>query len=159
MRQDIHALVIKLTSWAQEELGAQRRMHALLAEQERAVRAIDSPAITASGARIEEEIAGALSRERRRTRLLKGLGQAWGVDPNALTLASVCERAGDDAAGLLKLRGELRDEAARAVRLGRRITALARYHGGLLEEVMQVLVGEAGDGTEKRAGVLVDAEA
>ncbi len=159
MTKEVRALLIQLAAWAQEELGAQRRLRDALSEQEQAIRHVDTQALSETGKRIEEEIAGGASRERRRARLMTKLGRAWAVDPSALTLASICERAGDGAEDLLRLRGELREEAAQVARHGRRITALARYHGGLLEEVMRVLVGEAGDANEKREGVLVNAKA
>ena len=75
------------------------------------------------------------------------------------TLGALCaflESRGADVSRLRERREELRAAAAAVVRAGRRLAAIARYHGGLLEELCAALVRREIPNEE---GVLVDAEA
>ncbi|MEM7307064.1 MAG: flagellar export chaperone FlgN [Planctomycetota bacterium] len=162
MKKDVRALVNQLQTWLQEEVAAQRSMRALLTDQERAIRATDTVALEETGRGIERELAAASRRERRRSTLLTGLGQAWGVDPGALTLTSIGERLGiasPETERILRLRAELREETALVVKLGRRIAALARYHGALLADLMHALLGVGDDRPAEDDGMLINARA
>jgi hypothetical protein len=156
--KDARSLAIRLSGWVQEEIAAQHRLDALLAEQERAIRAVDTPAIRASGTHLQDELRTTTARERRRKALMSDLGRAWGVDSRALTLSSIAARLGPESregATLLRQRTDLRSAAAAAARRGRRIASLARYHAGLLGDLMNALLGV--EGTNREDGVLVDA--
>ena len=99
--------------------------------------------------------------EGRDKRVVVLLGACWGVDAGALTVTSVCERveaSGLDAARLRRMRDELREATARALRLGRRISVLARYHGELFEEVVGILVGRSETNNDPQRGALLDTQ-
>jgi hypothetical protein len=156
--KDPRSVAVRLSGWLQEEIAAQHRLDAALTEQERAMRAVETDAILASGERITEELRGASARERRRDALMRELGLAWGVDPKALTLNSIAGRLGREtreADTLLRQRSDLRTVAAMVARRGRRIASLARYHAGLFGELMNTLLGT--EGTNTGDAVLVDA--
>jgi hypothetical protein len=158
--KDPRTTALRLNAWLQEEIGAQRRLDALLAEEERAIRAVDTPAILAAGERVQAELRASAPRERRRQALMADLGRAWGVDPRALTLASIAARLGAgsrEADLLLRQRADLRAVAAEVARRGRRIASLARYHAGLFGELLNTLLGVEGRDTAGD-GVLVDAK-
>lgn len=158
--KDPRAIAIRLTAWLQEEIAAQGRLDAVLAEQERAIGAVDTAAILATGEAVQTELRTASGRERRRAALMADLGRAWGVDPRALTLTSVAMRLGAGSREgelLLRQRAEVRAVAAEVARRGRRIASLARYHAGLFGELMGALLGAEGRAAAGD-GVLVDAK-
>lgn len=155
----VQSLVIQTEAWAREELAAQGRLLAVLEAQERAIAANDTQALVESGAAVQAELATGPTRERRRRALTQALAAQWAVPKDALTLGVIAERAasdGIDTAALRKLRGELRDVSARVLRRGRRIAALARYHQGFLNELLQLLDRNA---EGNRGATLVDATA
>jgi hypothetical protein len=95
-------------------------LRALLEDEERAIRAVDTAALNAAAALVEEEVRGSVARERRRTELMRAFGRAFGADPRALSLTSLAERLGAgtrEAEAVLQLRGELRQAAAEVSRL------------------------------------------
>ena len=87
------------------------------------------------------------------------LGEHWGVAGNALTLTSICERAGAAAARLPQLRDELGAAAERITRKNRRVSSLLNAHQKVIEELLQALVAIQGGRTESTTGALVNAEA
>ena len=158
--QQIRSLALRLAAWLQEEASAQLRMETLLAEQERAIQTVDTPALVDLSGRIQKELRAGMDRERRRGVILRGLAQAWGVDGKALTLTSICERLGpetSEARTLQRQRTELRDVAARVSKLGRRIAGIARFHADLFSDLMRTLLGIEND-REPEEGVLLDAK-
>ena len=158
---DVRGLANRLIAWLQEELGAEQRLRALLEDEERAIRAVDTAALNAAAALVEEEVRGSVARERRRTELMRAFGRAFGADPRALSLTRLAERLGAgtrEAEAVLQLRGELRQAAAEVSRLGRRIASLARYHDKLFAELMGTLLG-VGATRSTEGGVLIDARA
>lgn len=158
----LQSLVLKLESWVQEEIGAQRRMVDLLAKQEAEIMACRPEEVSACGKAIEGELSTVPGRERRRREVVEALARAWGLGSGVLTVSSVCVRldeAGIDATRLRRMRDDLRDATAKALRLGRRISVLARYHGELFQEVVGVLVGNpAGSQGEQHRGALLDTQ-
>ena len=136
------SLVIQLDAWAREELAGQKALSATLAEQERAVSANDAAALAEAAQKVEALLKRGPARERRRRELLGRLGEAFGVQPETLTLTSILERAASEGVaveGLRSVRDELRKESALVLRTGRRIAALARYHQAFLAEVLRIL--------------------
>ena len=161
MTQQVTTLVHKLQAWLQQEIEAQGKLFEQLSLQEQAIREANTKGIVDSGAAIQEELRAAGHRERRRATILRGLGKAWGVDPQALSITSIGERIGIGTVlseNLLRLRLELRIVASKVAKLGRRIAALARYHGALFNELMHAIFGVEGEGSGD-GGVLVNARA
>jgi chromosome segregation ATPase len=146
-------------AWAQAELGAQKRLLALLGEQERATLENDTTALQESTEQLDRELAGEPARARLRRQLAEGLGAEWGVDARALTIRSIAERAGDAGERLRALRDELREVAGEVSAAGRRLAALARLHRGVYADLIGVLAGPGSDGTGSEEGLLVRAEA
>ncbi|MBK7878631.1 MAG: flagellar export chaperone FlgN [Planctomycetes bacterium] len=155
----VQSLVNGLEAWVQEELLARRRFLALLDEQEAAVKKADGPALERSIAAIETELEAQARRDEKRARIFDALGEHWGVAGNALTLTSICERAGAAAARLPQLRDELGAAAERITRKNRRVSSLLNAHQKVIEELLQALVAIQGGRTESTTGALVDAEA
>ncbi|MEW6073608.1 MAG: hypothetical protein AB1726_13575 [Planctomycetota bacterium] len=165
---NLQALLNKTECWAQQELAAQQRMLELLGRQEAAIAAGSAAEIVASGEAIQAHLRAGPARENHRQELVRRFAQAWGVAPGTLTLQGIAERA--EAAGLAagrlrRAREELRDAGASVLRRGRRIAAMARFHQGLLSELLGVFLSAGGAGAAQigsraeAGGVLVDQEA
>ena len=158
----VQSLVLKLEAWVQEETGAQRRMLDLLKRQEAAILAYRPEEVADCGQAVERELSSVPGRERRRREVVESLGRAWGLGSGVLTVSSVCvrlEEAGLDASRLRRMRDDLRDATAQALRLGRRISVLARYHGELFEEVVGILVGSSDAAkNDQHRGALLDTQ-
>ncbi len=155
----VQSLVNGLEAWVQEELLARRRFLAVLDEQEAAVKKADGPALERSIAAIETELEAQVRRDEKRARLFDALGAHWGVSGKALTLTSICERAGSTAARLPALRDELGASSERITRKNRRVSALLNAHQKVIEELLQALVAIQGGNAGTNTGALVDAEA
>ncbi len=154
----LQTLAIHTEAWLQEELGAQRAVLAVLERLDGAARAGSSAAVE-SGA---QELAGLLAlggaREARRRALLGRLGgelQLPARDVNLTKLSARLAAAGIETQRITALRAELREVVARALKAGRRLAAVAKYHRGLLEELCQVFLAEAPAGERN----LIDARA
>ena len=161
----LEAHLIQLEAWTQTEIAAQERMLALLADQEAAIGAGQSADLAASSKAIEAELCRGPRRERERAQLMRRIATTLGVAPDVLTLSSIVERAENTGVGAERLAGrrdELRRATAAVLNKGRQIASLARYHTGLMEELMQLLiedsVTDAPPAGESR-GTLVDATA
>ena len=155
-------LLIQLQAWTQEEIGAQGRLIGLLADQEKAVREGRTDGVRCSGEKLEEELVQSGPRDKRRRDLMKGFAKVFGVPAATLTLTSIMERAeevNEDLACLRALREQLRDRVAVVVRATRRIASLARYHQGVLADLMRILTSPHQEAGALGDGVLVDAEA
>jgi len=153
----VNGLVIQVESWAREELAAQKAMATLLERQEQAVSSNDTDGVLETTEAVRVHMEGGPSRDRRRRELIGRLASAFGVAHATLTLGSIAQRAealGVPVTGLLAVRAELRDETARVLRLGRRISSVARYHQGFLNEVLSILAPEK---DEADRPVLLDA--
>ncbi len=155
----VQSLVNGLEAWVQEELLARRRFLALLEEQETAVKRADGPGLQSSITAIETELEAQVRRDEKRARLFDALGQHWGVSGKALTLTSICERAGSSAARPPQLRAELGAASERITRKNRRVSALLNAHQKVIEELLQALVAIQGGDAGASTGALVDAEA
>lgn len=156
---NLQGTIIQLESWAREELAAQKALAAELERQERAVAGNDTPGLLRSTEEVQRLIQRGAGRDRRRRQLTNELARAFGVAAQTLTLGSIAERAealGASAQGLRAVRSELREETSRVLRLGRRISAVARRHRGFLDEVLRILAPRE-NGTDQP--VLLDARA
>jgi hypothetical protein len=152
-------LLIHTEAWVQEEIVAQKRLSSLLADQERAIVTGDTPDLTETSQAIERELAGSVPRDRRRRELVDGFARVWGIPAGAMSLSSIAERLGNEARRLVTLRRELRGVVADVLRRGRRISAMAQHHQGLLRDVMHLLAGAGDDRNKDHEGALVNAEA
>ncbi len=163
----IQALVNQTESWAQQELNAQKDLLELLEAQERAIAAGSAEGITSSGEGIQAQLRTGPARERCRLELMRRFARAWGVAAETLTLTSIADRADAEevaTSGLRQLREELRSVGALVLRRGRRIAAMARYHQGLLAEIMGLLLDDPTgnallSGGRGEGGALVNQEA
>ena len=87
---------------------------------------------------------------------------ALGIAPTALTVTEIADRAdtyGVDTTRLRRLREDVREEAAAVLKRGRRVASLARYHQGLLNELMGILFDQPGATLTDGRPHLLDAEA
>lgn len=151
----------RLAAWIDEEVEARRALLGLLERQERAVlepRPAELEVATAA-------VAGALDRQgassARRRELFASLASAWRVSPQALTLASIAERA--TAPGLRERidagRGALREVGLEVAGRNRRIAALVRARRRLVGELVGLFVHGVEGASPIAAGTLVDARA
>lgn len=135
-------LAIQAEAWVQEEIGAQRQLLDSLARTEVAARAGDAAALERGGRELSGLVALAGPRAARRRALLGKLSTELRLAPGELRLSRLVEQLGGEHGNgqrLAGLRAELRAVVAAVVRTGRRLTAMARYHGGLLEDVCQLV--------------------
>jgi hypothetical protein len=159
--KDVRGTLRRLEGWAQEEIGAQARAAERLERQAQALRSGDPAQLVERTAELERELASAPARAERRAALLRELGAAWGVDARTLRLSSIVLRAGDEGRRLERLRGDLRQAAARTARATRRNALAARLHQRAWSEVLEGALLAGGDATHggQLGGRLVDAEA
>lgn len=155
----VQSLINGLEAWTQEELLARRKFLELLEAQEAAVKKTEAQGLADSVAAIEKEIEAQGRRDQRRAKLFADLGRQWGVAGDALTISSICDRAGDAGRRLATLRDELAAAGERIVRKNRRVSALLEAHQKVIEDLLQALVAIQGGTPEARTGALVDAEA
>lgn len=148
--------LVHLAAWAQEELGAQRRMVTLLEQQERAAEENDTPALAEVTERVSAELSKEAVRAARRSKLFDAFGRFWSVPGSVLSLTSIADRAektGASVSGLLRLRDDLREVAAQVNESGRRLAQLARAHREMLEDLIGMLAGPC-DGTLEGGSLL-----
>jgi hypothetical protein len=162
------ALIIKTESWTQQELQAQARMLELLDAQERAIAEGSTKGISLYGEKIQAHLRSGPIRERRRMELMHRFAATWGIAAGTLSLGSIAERARAEGVATVRmerLREDLRRTTAQVLRKGRRLAAMARYHQGLLGEIMEVLLtgqghpASTGITASEEGGVLVNREA
>ena len=149
-----------LAAWAQEELGAQRRLAALLAEQERAAQDNDTQALARITDQVDQELTGEALRAARRSALFDAFGRLWSVPGSVLSLTSIAERAeqtGASVRGLLRLRDDLREMASEVNERGRRLAMLARAHSAVLEDLIGILAGPSDGALEGGSLLMVEA--
>lgn len=154
----LSTLMRHLEAYVQEEIGVQGRTVALLEAQERAVHTTEPAEIHKATLALEEELKTVGARARRRDELLRAFGRLWSLDPVALTLSSLIERAGPEAERLQRQRRELRDATALVSRQARRSTKAARTHQRLTAEIIESVLVEDGE-SAANGGALVNAEA
>lgn len=157
--RDLKTQMRRLEAHLQGELAALDRTHALLVSEEEALRGRDPNLVLERTSALERELGTAVARARTRDELLNGLGSLWRVPPATLTLASIAERAGPEGERVLRMRADLRERAARNVKLARRVAALARAHQRFFSDVLQSLFAELGASDARAGGNLVDAQA
>lgn len=156
---NVQSLINGLEAWVQEELLARRKLLALLERQEEVVKRANGLDLEAVVHDIQVELDAQARRDEKRVRLFEGLAQHWGVSAETLTLTSIVERAGPQAARLALLRDELAAASERIVRKNRRLSALLSVHHKVVEELLCALVAIQGGTPGAPAGALVDAEA
>jgi hypothetical protein len=152
-------LLRQLEAHLQEELGAQERLRSLLADQEPALAEGRAPDVVACAARFEAELALARPRTERRRILLAALERAWRMEPGALDLGRIVERAGEDGARLARQRTELRRSVADVQRRARRCARAAAGQSAVLSQALELLVGARAGSDADPSGCLVDREA
>jgi hypothetical protein len=137
-------LAIHTEAWLQEEIGAQRAVLEVLGRTEAAARGGKSAALERSVRELEAVLAPAAGRDARRRVLANRLGAVLGVNGSEVTLSRLAARLEAErleTSRLAALRGELREVVADVLRSSRRLTAMARYHGGLAEDLGRLLAG------------------
>ena len=147
-----------LEAYVQEEIGARKRMIAILARQTQAVTRGKPSDLDAATRILERELALQIERSARRKKLLDAFAALWSVASDALSLSSIAERCGAGSERLLALRRDLRDATASLARENRRFAALVALHRRVVNELIGVLIGDDGAAPLSRAGTLVDAE-
>ncbi|MBI5432619.1 MAG: flagellar export chaperone FlgN [Planctomycetes bacterium] len=157
--KELKTLLRRLEAHLQDEIAAQERTLALLADEQTALCGRDPALVLERTTALERELQGGVARARRRDEILTALGSLWGVPAATLTLTSIAERAGPEGERVLRMRGELRERSAKSVKLARRVGALARTHQRFFSDVLQALFGELGATDARVGGRLVDAEA
>ncbi len=126
------------------------------------MRAGDDAALLQASQGLDGELEGRPRRHAKRTLIFQKLGEAWSVAPGTLTLSSIVERAtrdGVDVDRLERLREELRDATREQLRRGRRLAAMARYHQGVLAELMEMVFGATSKAGPEGRVPLIDAQA
>ncbi len=154
----IQSLLNSLQAWAQEELGGQRRIQALIERQEQALCANDTSGLSEATQALEPELAAQAERVEKRRRIFAVLAGHWQVDPEALSLASILARCPGQT-GLAALRTELHRSTTELLRRNRRFSALASAHRRLVEELVGALLEIGNPASGRKGGTLVDAEA
>ena len=156
----LRALVHQLEAYAQEELDLQTRTLAVLREQESALFHGDIEAMRINFEKVDAQLAGCAGRATRRHDLLRKLGLEFGVAPSTLTLSSICTRLGRDGERLARIATDLREATFAVTRTTRRLSALARMHARLNDEILGTVLADRGvDKTDMdRTGALLDAE-
>jgi hypothetical protein len=148
----------RLEASLRDELAGQSELLQLLRRQESAVVTRTPDELVELTSRIETALSTAAARRLRRAPILRALAELLQVAPSALTLRSIADRLGSDGARLLVLREELRDVSAHIVRQNRRIAAVVGLHRRINQEVIELVLAEAGSNPLERTGALVDAE-
>src|SRR5262245_18435838 len=144
------ALCIQTEAHVQEEIDAQRRGLDALARTEASARSGQGPALACSADELAELVAEVGARSARRRALLGKLAAALSIPASAVTLSQLTQRLVQEeleVGRLTALREELRTVVAAVVRTSRRLAAMARYHGGLLEDLCALASGAGTGGT------------
>jgi len=158
MSQHLDGLIPRTEAWVQEEIGAQRLLLDNLRLQQAALEDADLKSLDGAVRGGRELARKGPERDRRRRMLLKDFQRLWGVSAQSMTLGSICSRLGGSGRRLVRLRSDLRDILREVARVGQRVRTLARYHQGVLHEVVETVVEQEGGSTE-RGGTLLNAEA
>jgi len=138
--------VRELEGYLEQEIEAQRMLLSIVAAQEQAVLAGDTAGVVRATGELERELSGGVAREKIRRRLLDEFGSHFTVVPKTLTLSSIVERLGPHAGRIGELRRELRGVAGDVMRGSRKLSSVAKYHQGLVSEVLSMLSPEGGEG-------------
>jgi hypothetical protein len=155
----VQSLINGLEAWLQEELRARRGLFDLLDAQESAVKRAHGEDLERATAAIDAELQAQARRDVRRIKLFEGLAAQWGVAHEALTIASIAERAGTCGARITALRDELAEVAGRVAKKNRRVAALLNAHQRIIGDLLGALIAIQGGDAKATTGALVDAEA
>lgn len=152
------ALLNGFEAYVQEEIGARRRLLAIVERQEQAIVAGKSGDLEQATLDVEAELAKDAERGARRTRLFAAAAATWRVAPEVLSLSSIAERFGSGADRLRALRNELRAATAELARRNRRLSALVSAHRRVLADLIHALLANEDASPLTSAGTLIDAE-
>ena len=154
------ALLHQLESYVQEELDLQTRLLATLESQRDALFSGRLESMRANVELVDGQLRGSGARSMRRQELLCAFGSHFGVEPQTLTLTSICARLGDRGARLSRLAAELRTATQDVMRSTRRLSALARMHVRLNDEILDSVLAGRGANLQgsDRSGALLNAE-
>jgi hypothetical protein len=158
MMNQVITLLRQLEAYVQEEIGAQGRVLAALDQQGAALRSHEPARILESTKALDVEIEAQMRRSSRRTALIEGLAQAWGVAPSSLSLGSIVQRIGDEGARLARQRDDLKRAAGEVAKKSRRNGMVARFQHKIASDVLQAVLVPDGQGSLEEGGTLVDAE-
>ncbi len=158
MSQHIDGLIPRTEAWVQEELAAQRALLTNLRLQQDALEGSNLGGLEEAIRAGRELARRAPERDRRRRMLLKDFQRLWGISAQSMTLGSICARLGGSGRRLKRMRDELKETVRELARVGQRVKTLARYHQGVIHEVVETVVEQEGGSTE-RGGTLLNAEA
>jgi len=148
-----------LLSHLQDEQGVQNRLFTLLEAQEAAALSGSTEQIEATAKKIEQELSGESQRQTRRIALMSAFEGELGVPERMLTVGSLIERLeqqGIRTSELTAVRSNLKAALLRVRKVSRKLVAIARGHGEVLNDVLRVLAGS--DDRTPGVGILVDAE-
>ncbi len=159
---NLQAQLIQLLAWAQEEAGAQEQLLKVLRAMDCAVRAGCSEDLMESGERLEKALSGSQRREQKRSGLMHGLAQHFGVAMGTLSLSSIIERAraaGQAVEALEGMRDRLRTCVKEVAQTSHILSVMATHHHGVLADMMAIIGASSNEEETRKHGVLVDAEA
>ena len=154
----LDGLIPRLEAWVQEELGAQRKLLANLKLQEKAIEITELEDLDRFIQEGRNLRATSGPRDRRRHMLLKDFERVWSVSAKALTLGSIAARLGSNGRRLNILRKDLKTTLKEIGSVARRVRTFARYHQGVIHEVVEDVLETNGD-IVKQGGTLVNTEA
>lgn len=156
---NLQSLWLHLEQWMHEEIAGKRKLAELITEQEAALLAHKIDELDRATAAVNVELGRETERSRRRQRIFALLAQHWGVDAAALTLGSICERGGQDADAIARLRDELRDAAALVLRKNRRFARFATAHSRLVQDTLALVLHGDVNALPRDSGAVFDARA
>ena len=154
----LDGLIPRLEAWVQEELGAQRKLLENLKSQEKAIVSTDLDGLDLCIQEGRKLRATSGPRDRRRHMLLKDFERVWSVSAKALTLGSIVARLGSNGRRLDTLRRDLKETLREIGGIARRVRTFARYHQGVIHEVVEDVLETNADAMEQ-GGALVNTEA
>ena len=148
-----------LTAWLRDEIQSQEERAETLAELRLTLSKKDPSDCERVLERVHRQENQGRVAEKRCQAIFRALGLQWDVSPKVLNLRSIAERAGEDCLRILELRGELVEKLERVQMEGKKVSATARVHRGIILEVLNGLFDQkVGDPMEEQ-GRLLDAEA
>lgn len=154
----LDGLIPRMEAWVQEELLAQRKVLENLKRQEVVLLATELNILEELIAEGRALRAATKPRDRRRHMLLKDFERVWGVSAANMTLGSIAARLGTSGRRLATLRKDLKEVVTEIAQLAQRVRTFARYHQGVIQEVVEDVLERDGQLLEE-GGALVNTEA
>ena len=156
---NLPSLWMHLEQWMGEEIAGKRRLAELITEQETALLANRIDDLDRATLAVDAELNRELERSKRRQRIFTLLAKHWGVDAAALTLGSIVERGGSDAAAIGSMREELRGAAALVLKKNRRFARFANAHSRLVQDTLALVLHGDETLSHTDSGAVFDARA